>query len=141
MPSCQKSLSYCNSGVRYTVLVLLCSDEPIQILVILSPFQTFRTETKIIRRICMKSLKYKSPYISLPNCNKMLIFGKLAFFIMLFPDILINPTISKIQIFVTRHFRTLFARSIVARKTKENSVLVYPLLGKVIVNKRHKNTF
>ena len=45
--------------------------------------------------------------IWLPNCNKMLIFGKQAFFIMFFPNILTNPIISKIQIFVTSHFRTL----------------------------------
>ena len=34
------------------ILVLSCTDNPIQILVILSHFQMFRTET--IRRICME---------------------------------------------------------------------------------------
>ena len=33
--------------------------------------------------------------------------GTQAFFIVLFPNILTNPIISKVQIFVTLHFRTL----------------------------------
>ena len=49
--------------------------------------------------------------MSFPNCNKMLIFGKQAFFIMLFVSILINPLISKIGIFMMSHFSTLLDKS------------------------------
>ena len=51
----------------------------------------------------MESLEHKSPNISLPNCSKMLIFGKEAFFIMLFANIFTNPIISIIEIFVMSH--------------------------------------
>ena len=57
----------------------------------------------------MESLGNNRANISPPlNCNKMLIFGKYkeAIFIILFPNILTNPIISKIQILVTSHFRT-----------------------------------
>ena len=98
---------YCNPK-------LLCSDEPIQILVILSQFQTFRSKTKL-EGFVWSHWGIKVPIIiiiiSLPNCNRMLIFGKYALFILLFPNILINPIISQIQIFVTSHFSTLLACS------------------------------
>ena len=55
----------------------------------------------------MESLKHKSPNIPPTNRNKMLIFAKKAFFIMLFANALINPIISKIRTFVTSHFSSL----------------------------------
>ena len=54
----------------------------------------------------MESSGHNRANVLPPNYNKMLIFGKSVFFIMLFPNILTNPIISKIQIFVTSHFRT-----------------------------------
>ena len=44
-----------------------------------------------------------------PNYNKMLIFGKKVFFIVLFPNTLADPIISKIHIFEMSHLRTLYA--------------------------------
>ena len=41
-------------------------------------------------------LEHKSANISPPNCNRMLIFGKQAFFVILFPIISSNPIISQI---------------------------------------------
>ena len=68
----------------------------------------------------MESLE-SSQYISLLNCNKMLIFGKEAFFIMLFASILINPIISKIQIFVTSHLSTLFKEHL----SREGEIFIF----------------
>ena len=60
------------------------------------------------RRICMESTERNGANISEPICLHLLIFGKLAFFILLFLKISINPIISKYRIiFVTSHFRTL----------------------------------
>ena len=52
----------------------------------------------------MESSGHNRANISPPNCNKMLIFGKEAFLIMAFSNILTNLVISN----VTSHFRTLF---------------------------------
>ena len=43
----------------------------------------------------MESPGHNRANISPPNCNKMLIFGKKAFFIMLFTNILTNPIFHK----------------------------------------------
>ena len=51
------------------ILALLCSDDSIQILLILPQFRK-------IRRICMQSSGHNIANTSPPNCNKMLIFGK-----------------------------------------------------------------
>ena len=48
------------------------------------------------RRVCMDSSEHEGANISPPNCTGMLIFGKQAFFVMPFPNILSNPIISQI---------------------------------------------
>ena len=42
-----------------------------------------------------KSLEHERANISSPNCNKLLIFGKYAFFIVYFQKISLNPITSK----------------------------------------------
>ena len=56
------------------ILALLCRDDSIQILLILSQFLKFGTDK--IRRICMASPGHNRANISPQNCNKKLIFGK-----------------------------------------------------------------
>ena len=68
------------------LLALLCPDDSIQILLILSQFRTLRTETKI-RRICVESSRHNTFHHALSEC-------------------------SKIQIFVTSHFGTISAWNI-----------------------------
>ena len=85
----------------------LCSDDSIKALVILPLLETLGTEAKL-ERVCMESLEHKSVSISLPNCNTMLIFGKWAFSVMVFPNILSNLIISQISVFETSHFSSLF---------------------------------
>ena len=95
----------------------------------------------------MESLKHKSPYILLPNCNKMLIFGKWAFFIMLFPNILINPIISKIQIFLMSHCATCIfseihlAYCVVCIFSAQYSILLYIVLNPYFFNFYSINLF
>ena len=73
------------------ILVLLCSDEPIQILVILSQFQTFKTETKL-----QGYLYGVFGAISHSHSQEDIFHHAL------------NPIISKNQVFVTSHFGTLW---------------------------------
>ena len=73
----------------------------------------------------MESLEHKCHNISLPNYNKMLIFGKWAFFIMLFVNILINPIISKIQIFVT----SIMERNIALQSNEDTETLPHCTLS------------
>ena len=53
----------------------------------------------------MRTLKYLD--ISATNCNKGLIFGKLTFLLLLFPNNSSPPIISQIHLFVMSHFTTL----------------------------------
>ena len=57
----------------------------------------------------MESLEHERANISSSNCNKILIFGEYAFFIMYVQNIsvYVSPIISKIYFSVTSHFSTL----------------------------------
>ena len=55
----------------------------------------------------MESLELERANISFPNFNKILIFGKQAFFIMYFQNISVNPIISKKSFLGRHHFGTL----------------------------------
>ena len=58
------------------ILALLCRDASIQILLILSQFLMFGTETKLEGFLYGVTKAYNRANISPPNCSEMLIFGK-----------------------------------------------------------------
>ena len=75
----------------------VCSDDSAQILLKLAQIITLTMETS----------EHNVAYISWPNCTNRLIFGKGAFLILFFLDMLTNPIISQIWIFVTSQFSSL----------------------------------
>ena len=56
----------------------------------------------------MESTEQTGAYIYPPICTNCLIFGNGAFFILSFLNMLTNPIISQISLFMTSHFSTLF---------------------------------
>ena len=91
MPFPQKSLSCAIWGLDN--LALLCSYDAIQILLILSLFQTLRTETKL-KGFVWIHWSITSQYLT-PKLQQDADFWQVSVFITLFANILINHIISK----------------------------------------------
>ena len=68
---------------RGEMLAPLCSDDSIQNILILPWLLTFGTKAKLEEFVS----EHKGAHISHPNCNRMLIFGESAFFVMPFTNI------------------------------------------------------